>query len=197
MRIHGVTAQAPPLGHNGGPPMGLGLGFRTHAWRRARAALLPTLPLEVVRVRLARARALGLDYATYATVRATTGRDVTAFLFSSNALRLFPASPELAPERRARLAASAAERLLAAHAPLGPEDCAARAAAAGVDFAAAAPAPRFADSPREVRMRVEALVHAAGQPRDAVLVIGDTAFERSWSPAARLAGYLPAERWMG
>ena len=189
------------IGHNGGPPMALGRGFRTHAWRRARRALLPTLPLEVVRVRVARARALGLDYATYATVRASTGRDVTAFLFSSNALRLLPSAlepaPELPPERRVRLAACAAERLLAAHVPLDPEGCARRAAAAGVPFAAAAPAPRSTDSPREVRLAVEALVRAAGQPRDAVLVIGDTAFERSWSPAARLAGYVPAERWMG
>ena len=184
------------IGHNGGPPMAPGLGFRAHAWRRARRALLPTLPLEVVRVRVARARALGLDYATYATVRASTGRDVTAFLFSSNALQLFPASPDLPTDRRARLAASAALRLLAAHAPLDAEACARRAEAAGVAFAAATSAPRFADTPREVRSAVEALVRAAGQPGDAVLVIGDTAFERGWSPAARLAGYVPAERWM-
>ena len=186
---------APTLGHNGGPPFAPGLG-RVHAWRRARRALLPMLPLEVVRLRVARARALGLDYGTYATVRASTGRDVTAFLFSSNALRLFPARPEPQGEPRARLAASAAVRLLAAHAPLAPDDCARRAAASGLPFAAAGAAPRFTDAPREMRLRLEALVRDARQPRDAILVIGDTAFERGWSPAARLAGYLPAERWL-
>ena len=183
------------IGHNGGPPMALGRGFRTHAWRRARRALLPTLPLEVVRVRVARARALGLDYRTYASVRASTGRDVTAFLFSSNALRLFAAAPDLDEERRARLRASAAHRLLAAHAPLDAGECARRAARRDLPFAAAGPAPRFADAPREVRLALEGLARAAGQPRDAVLVIGDTAFERGWSAQARLAGYLPAERW--
>ena len=189
-----MTARA-PIGHNGGPPMTLGLGFRTHAWRRARRALLPTLPLEVVRVRVARARALGLDYPTYASVRASTGRDVTAFLFSSNALRLFAAAPELDDERRARLAASEAHRLLAAHAPLVAEDCARHAATRGVPFAACAPAPRFTDAPREIRLALEGLARAAGQPRDAVLVVGDTAFERGWAAAACLAGYLPVERW--
>ena len=184
------------IGHNGGPPMALGLGFRTHAWRYARRALLPTLPLEVVRLRMARARALGLDYATYASVRAGAGCDITAFLFSSNALRLLPASPDLPGDRRARLAASMAGRLLAAHAPLDPDDCASRAVRAGVPFAACARAPGFADAPRAQRLALEALLRAAHQPRRAVLVIGDTAFERAWSPAAHLAGYLPADRWM-
>ena len=186
----------PALGHNGGPPMGPGMGFRRHAWRQARRALLPTLPLEVVRLRVARARALGLDYGVYAGIRASTGRDVTAFLFSSNALRLFPPEPDLRDEPRSALAASHALRLLAAHAPLEAEDCARRAAGLDLPFAAAGPAPRFADAPAALRRTLEALVRAAGQPRDAVLVIGDTAFERGWSPAARLAGYLPAERWL-
>ena len=183
------------IGHNGGPPLTPGLG-RVQAWRQARRALLPTLPLEVVRLRVKRARALGLDYGTYATVRASTGRDVTALLFSSNALRLFPAAPDLRGEPRARLAASVAARVLAAHAPLAPEDCARRAEASGLPFAATGPAPRFTDAPRDLRRTLEALVRAAGEPRDGVLVIGDTAFERGWSPAARLAGYLPAERWL-
>ena len=176
--------------------MALGLGFRTHAWRRARRALLPTLPLEVVRLRMARARALGLDYRTYAAVRAGAGCDVTAFLFSSNALRLFPASPDLPPDRWARLSGVRAARMLAAHAPLPPGECARRASAGGVAFAAHGRAPSFTDAPRDVRLALEAILGAAGLPRSGVLVVGDTALERSWSPTARLAGYLPAERWM-
>lgn len=185
-----------PMGHNGGPPMALGLGFRRHAWTRARRALLPTLPLEVVRLRMNRARALGLDYATYATVRAAAGQDITAFLFSSNALRLFPVALDLPPDRRARLGATAAARLLAVHAPLAPEECARRAEASGVPFAAQGRAPSFAAAPRDLRLALEALVREGGQPRGGVLVVGDTAFERGWSAEARLAGYLPAERWM-
>ena len=184
------------IGHNGGPPMAPGLGFRRHAWGRARRALLPTLPLEVVRLRMRRARALGLDYPTYASVRAAAGCDVTAFLFSSNALRLLPGSPGLPPDRQERLAQTEAGRLLAVHPPLAPGDCAARAASLGLPFAAHARAPGPMDAPREVRLAVERLVRAAGLPRGGVVVVGDTSVEREWSPAARLAGYLPADRWM-
>ena len=75
------------IGHNGGPAMG-GIAWRIHCWREARQKLLPVLPIEVIRTRVKRAAELGLDYKTYAGVRATTGRDIIAFLFSSNALRL-------------------------------------------------------------------------------------------------------------
>jgi hypothetical protein len=86
-------------------------------------SLLPSLPLEIVRVRVARAKRLGLPYKTYATIRATSGRDIVAFLFSGNALGLSPARP--CPRRRARSGwrtlGGAAERLAAVYAPLRPE----------------------------------------------------------------------------
>ena len=179
------------MGHNGGPSMEPGFGFRRHAWGRARKALLPTLPIEIVRVRVRRAAELGLDYRTYATVRATTGRDITAFLFSSNALRMVrPGEP---PQHAERVAASAAGRLMALQPPLGDE-AAGILADAGIPFDALAPAPRLSHSDRETRERLAAL--HAGIPRDAVLVIGETALERSWVASARLAGWLPAERWV-
>ena len=59
------------IGHNKGPTMEPGAGWRRYAWKRARAELLPKIPLEVVRMRVRRARELGLDYRTYAGVRAT------------------------------------------------------------------------------------------------------------------------------
>ncbi|MDH3263731.1 MAG: hypothetical protein OEM24_07010, partial [Paracoccaceae bacterium] len=65
-----------------------GAGWRRHCWTKAREELLPTLPLEVVRLRVKRAAELGLDYRAYASFRASTGHDVVALLFSSNALRL-------------------------------------------------------------------------------------------------------------
>ena len=107
------------IGHNNGPTMEPGATWRRHCWTTARQALLPTLPVEVVRTRVRRARELGLDYRTYASVRAQTGHDVVAFLFSSNALRVRPLSPALPADRAARLNAIAgATRIGLAVAPL-------------------------------------------------------------------------------
>ena len=106
------------IGHNGGPEM-TGTGWRRHCWQAAREALLPHLPIEVLRGRVRRARELGLDYKTYASVRAASGHDVVAFLFSSNALR---AKPELPEDRAARLAAmQVCGRLALTLPPLTPE----------------------------------------------------------------------------
>jgi hypothetical protein len=81
-----ATAAGP--GHNRGPALQPAGGWHLHCWRRARADLLPHLPIEGVRLRVRRAGELGLDYKTYASVRAATGHDVVAFLFSSNAVRV-------------------------------------------------------------------------------------------------------------
>ena len=62
------------IGHNGGPSMEGGVSWRKHCWSSARERLLPVLPVEVVRLRVKRARALGLDYRTYAGVRAALGK---------------------------------------------------------------------------------------------------------------------------
>ena len=88
------------IGHNGGPSVSEGESWRRHCWTAARAALLPTLPIEVLRTRVKRAADLGLDYKTYASVRAATGHDVVACLFSSNALRVSLVRPVM-PEARA------------------------------------------------------------------------------------------------
>ena len=90
-------------GHNGGPTLEAGKSWRRHCWREARAALLPTLPIEVVRLRVRRAAEIGLDYKTYAGVRASTGHDIVAFLFSTNALRLLAPRPMLPADRAAKL----------------------------------------------------------------------------------------------
>ncbi len=179
------------IGHNRGPSMEPGLGWRRHAWGRARAALLPPLPLEVVRLRVRRAEALGLDYRTYAGVRATTGRDLVAFLFSSNVLRL-DRDGRVAADRALRLDRVAeCGRIALVHAPADPSRVAA--ANAGLDAAHAAPwsfAPWGA-----IRGAVDAALGPL--PRDGVLVIGAAGFERDWSLAGRLAGYLPEERFFG
>ena len=42
-------------GHNGGPSLEGGTSWRRHCWTQARERLLPTLPIEVVRLRVKRA----------------------------------------------------------------------------------------------------------------------------------------------
>ena len=171
-------------GHNRGPA--LASGWTGYAWRRARPDLLPRLPVEVLRGRIRRAAELGIDYTAYASVRAATGRDVVALLFSSNALRVARGSEAPALAIAARLEAAAARRLLAALPPLDP-------GAVPFPFEARGPAPTLLDTPRAEAARAAAI--AAGLPHDAVLVIGETAMERGWVAAGRFAGWLPAARW--
>ena len=94
------------IGHNKGPSMEGGQAWRAHCWRKARKSLMKTLPIEILRVRVARAAEIGLDYKSYASIRAASGHDVIAFLFSSNALRvlvLCDRVSQMSPEGRATL----------------------------------------------------------------------------------------------
>ena len=177
------------IGHNGGPTMDRGRGWRRYAWTRARAELLPKMPIEVVRRRVKRARELGLDYKAYAGIRAATGRDVIALLFSDNALRLM-ADARMPADRAAQLeAVNGAERLALVHAPQNPE----RVLAVNPVLARADRAPGFTATWPEIRARVLDLKGTL--PADSVVVIGETWLERDWCEAARLAGYLPADRY--
>ncbi|MBI1416116.1 MAG: hypothetical protein GC146_02735 [Limimaricola sp.] len=175
----------PGIGHNGGPADDTGFSWRRHAWTQARAALLPTLPIEVVRLRVRRAAELGLPYRTYASVRAATGHDLIGFLFSSNALGLLR-DEALPPERAARLGLLVAGRQAIVHRPLSPARV-----ARNPQIDGAAPAPVFTDSWATMRDRIAATIRATGHPADRWLVIGETAFERDWAEAGRTAGFLP------
>lgn len=176
------------IGHNGGPGVEPGTSWRRHCWAEARAALLPVLPIEVVRTRVRRAQDLGLDYRTYASVRASTGHDLVAFLFSSNALR---ADPRMGPDRAAKLVLVKAGRIGLAVTGLTPEVLAG--ANPELDRAEAAP-PHLAPwgaAGRQIRAGL------AGVPPDRVALVGDMGLERDWCAAGRLAFYLPAERYFG
>lgn len=179
------------IGHNGGPSLAGGVSWRRQCWSAARASLLPTLPIEVVRLRVKRAKALGLDYRTYAGVRAATGHDVVAFLFSSNALRVSVLKSAM-PEAQARkLAEVQCGRLALAVAPLTPG----MVEAANPVLDGAWPAPYALAGFGEMRDRVR---QALGKvPSDQVILVGDLGLERDWCAAGRLAGYLPAERYFG
>lgn len=184
------------IGHNGGPTIEAGTQWRATCWRKARAELLPSLPLEVIRTRVKRAAEIGLDYRTYATVRATTGHDIVAFLFSSNALRLMREGQALEPARQASLAAQRnVGQHLAQQPPLSPERARAMLAEAGLAFEGAGRAPGAALGFSALGREVRGLI--GQRPGDRVLLVGDTGLEREWAMAGRLAGYLPAERFFG
>jgi hypothetical protein len=177
------------IGHNNGPAMDAGVAWRTHCWTTARAALLPTLPIEVLRGRIRRARDLGLDYKTYASVRAATGHDVVAFLFSSNALRQRALSPALPAGRAATLAALSDVDLRGlATLPLTP----AAMAAGAQDLLTAFPAPGWLAPFPVQRAAIRAALPC---PSDRAVLIGDHALEAAWVTAGRLAGYVPADQF--
>jgi hypothetical protein len=172
-----------------------GASWRLYAWTRARAELLPRMPIEVVRIRMRRAEELGIGYKSYAAIRAGTGRDVIALLFSSNALRVGPKLVAMPAREAEKLkAVRAAERLAAVHRPLPPR------AFLGANAAlieAAAQAPTLADGWSATRAKLAELTRDRGVPSDAVVVIGATALEAEWTVAGRMAGYLPAEAYFG
>lgn len=179
------------IGHNGGPSMEGGVSWRRHCWSAARERLLPTLPIEVVRLRVKRAKALGLDYRTYAGVRAATGHDVVAFLFSSNALRVSVLRPKMPVDRAAKLVEVDCRRLAMAVAPLTPS----MVEAANPLLDGVHPAPFALAGFGEMRDRVRAALGKV--PGDQVVLVGDLGLERDWCAAGRLAGYLSAERYFG
>ncbi|MBL4812962.1 MAG: hypothetical protein JKX69_11550 [Rhodobacteraceae bacterium] len=178
------------IGHNFGPSMEPGQSWRRFAWRKARAELLPTLPLEVVRRRVARAKQLGLPYKTYAGIRASTGRDLVGFLFSTNALRVHKAML-LPADRAARLAAIAeADRVALTRPPLLP---ALVAELGEVDAAYDGPIP-LANWP-QMQAQLRAVMADRGLPADGCIIIGETTEERLWSEAGRMAGFLSADQF--
>lgn len=195
-----MTAAGPAAGpgHNGGPTMEPGATWRRHCWQAARAALLPKLPLEIVRLHVRRAAEIGLDYKTYAGVRATSGHDLVAFLFSTNALRLLREGDRMAAADAEKLAAARdIGRLLATHPPLDPGRVRQALAGQGVTVDAAVRAPGLAQGWGETRAILAGLLAEVRAPADRVLLIGETALERDWVAAGRLAGFLPAARFFG
>lgn len=176
------------IGHNRGPVVE-GASWRATCWRRARAELLgPRLPVEVVRLRVARAKALGLDYKTYAGVRATTGRDLVAFLFSSNGLAVFRDGQGPDDGRAERLAGVMAERHLGVAPGLDPAELGAR-----IGAISARPLATFGTSWAGMRDEMKGWLKSQGLPGDAVLMIGETDHEREMMAAGGLAGFLSGQ----
>ena len=176
------------IGHNSGQVATPGHAFRVHAWRQARAALLPTLPIEVVRLRVKRAQDLGLPYKTYAGIRASTGHDLIGFLFSSNALRVLRDGDALPRVRAAKLARIEADRTALAQPGVTP---ARLAALPVIDAAHDAPAATLTWA--ATRDHLKAVARARGHAADRFVIVGDTALERDWVAAMGAAGWVAGD----
>lgn len=186
------------LGHNNGPSMATGVRFRKLCWTKARSQLLPNLPIEVIRRRVKRAGELGLDYKSYASIRATSGHDVVAFLFSSNALRLLKGNAKLPADRVEKLAAlQRTGKLVAVNAPLTPEEMIAAAARSDIALDTVILAPDMTQTWGQARGLLLTALEPGKLPTDTVVAIGDTTLEREWCAAGRLAGYVSAQSYFG
>lgn len=180
------------IGHNNGPDQSGDISWRRFAWARARSDLLPTLPIEVLRLRVKRAAELGLPYKTYAGVRAASGRDVIGFLFSSNALRVLRDGQPIPADRHDRLAGLIrSDRMAVLQPPLTAHSL----AMAPLDGSAAAPAASLPWA--RMRDHMRAIILDRGTPSDGYLVIGETSLERDWAEAGRTAGFLTGDRYFG
>ncbi len=182
----------PGIGHNRGPEIEGETGWRTFAWKKARESLMPVLPVEVVRLHVRRAEALGLPYRTYAGVRAQTGRDVIGFLFSTNALRLLRSGDAADPAVAVRLAGLPADRTALTRPPLLPATV-----RAALPLDAAHPAPRFTESWAAMRDRLRAVIRDRGLPPDGIVLVGETAEERDWAEAGKFAAFLTGDSYFG
>lgn len=179
------------IGHNSGRVDEPGKSWRKHVWTKARKELMPTLPLEVVRLRVRRAAELGLPYKTYAGIRASSGHDLIGFLFSNNALRVLREGQAMPQDRAEKLAGLVrTTNTGVAHRPVTPTHLG---SLPGLTGAHAAPA--FGDSWAQMRDQMKAMITAQGHPADRFVIVGDTAFEREWAEAARTAGYLQADQF--
>ncbi|MDT1063388.1 hypothetical protein RM190_16055 [Paracoccus sp. CPCC 101403] len=175
------------IGHNGGP--GAGSSYRAHCWNVARRDLLGArLPVEIVRLQVRRAKELGLDYKTYAGVRATTGRDLVAFLYSSNALGVFRRGQPIPSTEATRIARIAASPHLGCAPGLAPDVLARQ-----IGAVSGRPLAPFGSSWSEMRDEMKAWLRSQGLPGDAVLMIGETAHEREMMTAGGLAGFVTGQ----
>ena len=188
----------PGIGHNQGPPLDGHQSFRRFAWKKARTELMPRLPLEVLKRRVARAKQLGLEYPQYASILLGTGRDIVGFLFTCNALGLrLEKSVDLpAPVQSKLVSLERCERLLLSEPSDDPTALAKLLAnSARITFAGAAKAPLEPASWDDGRAAIRAALDPLKLPSDTVVMIGTRAEERAWADAAKLARFLPAEQY--
>ncbi|MBT9383459.1 hypothetical protein KM176_06280 [Pseudooceanicola sp. CBS1P-1] len=187
------NASLPGIGHNQGPSMDPGLRWRIHSWTRAKAQHPEArLPVAVVRMRIARAKELGLSYADYAALRRSAGRDVAGYLLSSNALGVLKPGQAASNAVRERLEGLRhVRRIGLAHAPLSPEALLEQVGALDEVWPAPPLLATFARQ-RAVLARAQGRLPAAG-----LIAVTALALESDWLAAGRLGGILPAAALFG
>lgn len=174
------------IGHNSGRVDEPGKAWRTHAWTKARQQLMPKLPIEIIRRRVARAKELGLPYKTYAGLRASSGDDLIGFMFSNNALDVLRNNDCAPTAKSVKVNALEDTRTIGlAHAPIDPTQL-----TPPLQTAYAAPKPLAPWV--QTRDALRAVLADAGCPASRVVLICETELEREWAKAGRLAGVLPA-----
>jgi len=177
------------IGHNSGRVDEPGKSWRTHVWGKARQQLMPKLPIEVIRNRVARAKELGLPYKTYAGLRASSGDDLIGFMFSSNALDVLRRADYIPAAKAEKLASlKHAKTIGLAHAPVEPAQLSPPLQAA---FAAPKPLAPWV----QTRAALRDVLAQSGAPSSRVVLVCETELEREWAEAGRLAGVLPAARY--
>jgi len=184
------------IGHNKGPSLNTGLGWQKHCWAKARKDLLgKTIPIEVVRMRIKRARELGLAYPQYAAIMLGTGRDIVGFLFTVDGLHLRLRKRLEMPDQVQDKLQSLRKCNLMAFAPSGENPEAFRVElqqVAGAPFVAAAPEPRTHINWPDARSAIRAALDPLKLPSDAVVMIGTRDMEKQWAAAGKMARFIPA-----
>ncbi|MEM6621820.1 MAG: hypothetical protein AAF674_06290 [Pseudomonadota bacterium] len=183
------------MGHNQGPPLDAGFSFRKFAWKKARAELMPRLPLEVVRRRVRRAQELGLAYPQYASILLGTGRDIIGFLYTCQALglRLGRTPPVPGPVSAKLNGLNGCRRIVLAD--QDPGAVAAALARAGLTLDRVGEAPALRANRPASRDAIRAVLDPYQLPSDAVVLVGDAPHEKVWADAAGLARFLPADSY--
>ncbi|MEN8840750.1 MAG: hypothetical protein ABF254_07600 [Octadecabacter sp.] len=175
------------IGHNSGLVDEPGKSWRTHVWAKARQQLMPTLPIEVVRRRVARAKELGLPYKTYAGLRAASGDDLIGFMFSNNALDVLRCTDKVTADKTAKIATLKDTRTIGlAQAPTTPNQL-----SPPLQTAHTAPKPLAPWVKKREHLRN--IFAQTGRPSSRFVLICDTAMEREWAQAGRMAGALPTK----
>lgn len=191
----------PPYGpgHNNGPSLDPGIGWRTYCWRRARADLIgKRLPLEVLKRRVARAKELGLAYPAYASVLMGSGRDIIGFLFTCDALGLrLQRRLEMPGAVQTQLANLArCDRLVIAPEAEDPQAFRAELEdVSAIPFSGAGRPPRPSDGWSESAAAIREILAQPGLPSGAVVMIGTEAREAAWAEAAKLGSFIHRDAW--
>lgn len=175
------------IGHNSGKVDEPGKAWRTYAWRKARQELMPKLPIEVIRLRVKRAKELGLPYKTYAGLRAASGDDLIGFMFSSNALDVLKRGDDVPAAKANKLGALVgAKTVCLTHAPVASHQVSPPA-----DVAASAPRPlaSWADH----RMVLKDVFVQSRMTASRIVLISDQSIETEWVSAGRMAGSISTE----